>query len=144
MALTEIGCDAGVITVQITGYKKDIIGVEKVTYGVEHIQSKTRGAGGGWHRGYAGPGQKQATDGTLTLWHNTYNDWLSAVGGESNFLDLEFNVTIITVQANNPTIKTKLKSCRPLTAASSHDMQSTDNMLVEFSFSIIRVETTVG
>jgi hypothetical protein len=144
MALQEIGCDGGLISVQVTGFKKNIIGIESVTFGFEKEQTKVRGSGGGWHRGYAGPGFKVASDGSMSLWHNTFQDWVALAGGEDAFLDLEFDVTIITQQADNPTIKTVLKQCRPLNMASTITTNSPDNILCEFSFSVVRIETTVG
>ena len=85
MALQEVGCDGGLISVSVTGFSKNIIGIESVTYGFEKEQSKVRGSGGGFHRGYAGPGFKAASDGSISLWQNTFQELVNKAGCEDAF-----------------------------------------------------------
>jgi hypothetical protein len=121
------------------GNTLDLTGLKSIGYGTSVEKTKVKGTLNKY-RGYT-PGILSADDGSMELWVKEIENWILEVGTEEEFLLKEFDVTIAHRSAPGREVVTKkLKNCRIVSVARSHDFDSAENLTGTVNFSILSVE----
>ena len=149
--IQQVGANGGLVHVAISGLSgndfKDILGIEEISGGgIVNDVAMVRGSGGGFFKGYSGPGFLSVSDITLKLWYTTYCELVDAIGGFDKFNTTEVTITAWTTYPDNsnPTLKHTFKKCRPTSAPVSLNTQQVDNFTVDVTFKVVSVEFSKG
>ena len=136
MTVQHKAYDGTTIEVDIQGVGP-VAGLESIEWGMAQEFARVKGVGQK-AVGFT-PGIKTPSDGSLEIWLSEFERWKAAAGGFDGMMDKSFDVTITYSNDVLPFIETKLVGCRLLSSTSSHSAQTTDNLLVSLSFSILDV-----
>jgi hypothetical protein len=130
--------DGGTIEVSVTGIGT-FTGIEAINYGISKETTKIKGAG---NRDVdRTPGRHSADDGSMDIWLTQHESWVAQAGGEHEWLDSEFDVTVSYRVEGNPLIVKKLLRCTPLNAGRAHSFGGSENLIVTVNFSVMDIET---
>ena len=149
--IQQIGANGGLVHAAIGGIPgndfKDILGLLEVSgLGIVNDVAMVRGSGGGFFKGYSGPGFLSVSDGTIKLYYTTYCELVNAIGGFANFNSTEFTLSVWTEYPDNsnPKLTHIFKKCRIKSAPLSMNTQQVENLEVDLEITAISVDIKVG
>jgi len=84
-------------------------------------------------------GQKSADDASMDIGFDQYSTWVATAGGNDDFMDSVFDVTVNYRLEGQPLSSVKLVDCTPIAVSNAH-ASGAEELVVSITFSVMDLE----
>jgi hypothetical protein len=128
--------DGGTIEINVEGVG-NFSGVSSINYGYSKDTQKVYGVGS--KALGRTPGIKNADDGSMEINYDEFHNWLDAAGGNDDFMDSLFDVTVTYRVPGHALSTVVLKDCTPISWSAAHTLGTSDKLVITVNMSVMEV-----